>query len=513
LSGLFLGIDLGTSAVKAVAADERAREMATGSAGCRVHQPGPDRQEQDPEEVWECMAAAVREALAGIETSRLRAVSFSAAMHGMMAVDKDGRPLTRMFTWADGRAAAQAKELARRDGADIFQRTGCPATALYYPAKISWLKENAPEVFQSAAKFVSIKDAVIHRLTGQWVSDRSHASSNGLLDARRLEWDAPTLDAIGIGAERLPRLCDPDRAAGGLLPGPAAALGLPAGIPVVPGAGDGGLANLGSGAILPGQAAATIGTSGAMRKVLASPWLDPAAKVWLYYLADQFWYAGGAINSGGIILRWLRDQVLSDLRDRAMAQGAEPYERIIALAETAGPGAQGLIFLPYLHGERTPYWDPKARGVFFGLGPHHGQAHLARAVLEGICMSMALLHELLAGSPGGVSEVRASGGFTRSAAWVQLLADMLGTAVSLTRARENSALGAAILGMKAAGAVKDLSAAAKMIEVERVFEPDLEKTAFYRERFEMFKQLYRHLEQDFERWDELQRKEPQMNAD
>ncbi len=512
MTGLFLGIDLGTSAVKAVAVDERGRQIAGGGAECPVHQPGPDRQEQDLDEVWAAMAAALRQALAGIAPGQLSAVSFSSAMHGMMAVEESGRPLTRMFTWADARAADEAERLARRDPA-VFQRTGCPATALYYPAKISWLRDNAPDVFQRAAKFVSIKDAVIRRLTGQWITDRSHASSNGLLDVRRLEWDAPILDAIGITPERLPGLCDPDRAAGELLPGPAAELGLPAAIPVVPGAGDGGLANLGCGAVMPGAAAATIGTSGAMRKVLAEPWLDPDARLWLYYLADHRWYAGGAINSGGIILRWLRDHILPEVRDRALANGEEPYEHIIALAESAGPGAAGLIFLPYLFGERTPYWNPRARGVFFGLAPHHGQAHLARAVLEGISMSMAHLHEFLAASPGGVTQVRATGGFARSAPWVQLLADVLGTAVGLPRARENSAIGAAILGMKAMGAIRDLGQAADMIELERTFEPDLKKTAFYRERFEMFKELYEHLKADFEQWDELRRKEPQMNAD
>jgi gluconokinase len=274
---------------------------------------------------------------------------------------------------------------------------------------------------------------------------------------------------------------------------------------VVAGAGDGGLANLGSGAIDPGQAAATIGTSGAMRVVLDSPWLEPAGRLWCYYLCEGRWFAGGAINNGGIVLRWLRDGLLANVRDHALAAGREPYEAIIELAATVGPGAEGLLFLPYLHGERTPYWDPLARGVLFGLSPHHGPAHLARAGLEGICMCMAHVFEFLQAAPAGVVEIRASGGFARSPFWLQLLADTLGQAVSLPHESEGSAMGAALLALKTAGAIKSLSQARKSAPVQRVFEPDLQAAAFYRERLAFFKDLYPHLQSDFKRWDWLQK--------
>jgi gluconokinase len=508
LRPLFLGIDLGTSAVKALLIDQAGREVAAGHAECKVYQPRPAWQEQDLDEVWQSLQAAVRPAVAQVDPGAIRTLSFSAAMHGLMAADPAGRPLTRMWTWADGRSQEQAESLARElDPRAVFLRTGCPITALYYPARISWLKVHEPEIFRSAARFLSIKDAIVHRLTGRWVADRSHASSNGLLDTRRLEWDAPLLAALGIGPERLPELADSDQPVGELRTEAAEPLGLRPGIPVVPGAGDGGLANLGSGAMAPGQAAATIGTSGAMRKVLSEPWFEPDRRVWCYHLAPGWWYAGGAINNGGSILRWLRDGLLSAERDRALAAGVEPYDRIIALAEQAGPGAEGLIFLPYLHGERTPHWNPRARGVMFGLAPHHGPAHLARAALEGICMCLAQVHELLKVSPGGITEIRASGGFARSAVWVQLLADMLGAPIALPRVRESSALGAAILGMKAAGAIKNLSEAKDLIPIGRTFEPDLTRHAFYQERFEMFKELYRRLEPSFEHWSRLQEKD------
>ena len=504
---LFLAVDFGTSACKALLVDGHGKEMGFASADCKVIQPGPEMQEQDFEQVEQSMVVAVRKALSGLDKNRVCALSFSSAMHGFMAVDAQGKPLLKMMTWADGRAKNQAKEIAEKIGAaEISRKTGCTATALYYPARIKWLRENRPEIFRKAKKFVSIKDAVVHRLTGKWVTDKSHASSNGLLDIHRLGWEEDLLEAIGISPDQLPQLVDSDAVAGELSSLMAKKLGLPSGIPVIAGAGDGGLANLGSGATRPWQAAATIGTTGAVRKIFDRPWTNGKAGLWCYYLASDLWYAGGAINSGGIVLRWLRDGLFSDLRDRALAKGAEPYTRIIQLADTVAPGADGLIFLPYVFGERTPYWNPLAKGVFFGLAPQHNKAHVARAVLEGITMCMAHIFELLENSPAGVKEVRASGGFARSDQWVQLLADMIGKPVKLPKVKENSALGAAILAMKATGAIKSLPESSGLVKVSKTFEPDLRKTRFYQERLEMFKRLYKDLEKDFELWAKMQEK-------
>jgi len=501
---LFLAIDLGTSACRALVADERGRELALASREYPVHEPGPGRQEQDWREVFQGMSAATRKAVSGIDKKRIAAISFSSAMHGFMPVDKDSRPLLRMMTWADGRSQGQAQKLAADFGGEIFQRTGCMATALYYPARILWLKANARDVFKRTRRFVSLKDLIVRELIGKWVVDQSQASSNGLLNIRGLEWDETMLRALGISEEMLPELIAPDAVAGELASRPAKALGLPAGIPVIAGAGDGGLANLGSGAIDPGQIAATIGTTGAMRKIFGRPWLAPSGKIWCYYLASGLWYAGGAINSGGIILRWLRDGLLSSERDAAAKAGMDPYTAIIRMAERAGPGAGGLLFLPHLFGERTPHWNPEARGVLFGISPGHGKAHVARAALEGICMCMAQIFELLKDSPAGVKEIRASGGFARSRLWVQIFADILGQPVAVCRARESSALGAAMLGMKAVGVINSLAQARKMVKLTRVLEPDPGRTRFYQPRFLMFKDLYSRLEPEFLRWARLQ---------
>jgi len=504
---MFLAVDFGTSACKALLADSNGKERGFASAACKIFQPGPEMQEQDFEEVWKSMVIAVGKALSGLDKNRVCAISFSSAMHGFMAVDAQGRPLLKMMTWADGRAKNQAKEIAEKIGAsEISRKTGCMATALYYPARVMWLRSNRPEIFRKAQKFVSIKDAVVNRLTGKWVMDKSHASSNGLLDIRSLKWKEDLLEAIGISPARLPRLVESDEVAGELSIAMAKKLGLPSGIPVIAGAGDGGLANLGSGAIEPGQAAATIGTTGAVRKIFDQPWTIGEAGLWCYYLASNLWYAGGAINNGGIVLRWMRDGLFSDLRDQALAKGVEPYTAIIQLANTVAPGADGLIFLPYVFGERTPYWNPMAKGVFFGLAPQHNKAHFAAAALEGITMCMAHIFELLEKSPAGVKEVRASGGFARSDKWVQLLSDMTGKPVRLPKVKENSAMGAALLAMKATGAIKSLRGSSDLVEVGKTFEPDFKKTRFYKERLEMFKRLYKDLEKDFELWAKMQEK-------
>ncbi len=495
---LFLGIDLGTSAVKALVVDRSGRNVALAACPCQVHQPEPSWQEQDPAEVWESMVSAVRSLGRQVELKAVKALCFSSAMHGLLGVDHDSNPLFRMLTWADSRAGCEAEIMAGEQGGDeIYRRTGCPATALYYPARVMWVKRSLPDVFSRVALFCSIKDLFMHRLTGVWTMDLSNASSNGLLSIHELGFDQGVLDVTGA-QDMLPRLIEPDRPVG-VLPGPAGELGLDPGIPVVPGAGDGGLANLGSGAVDPGQVAATIGTSGAMRKIIPRPWIHPEQKTWCYYLAEKRWYAGGAINSGGIVMRWLRDGLLSDLRDRAMSNERETYQEIIETAMQAPAGSEGLTFLPYLFGERTPYWNPDARGLMFGLAPGHGKAHIARAALEGICMCMAHVFEGLAGSAGEVREIRATGGFTRSEAWVQLLADVLGRPVSIPEATESSARGAAILAMKAAGEIDSISEAGHMTPVKKVFEPDIENTRVYSQRFDLFKELYQRVEDLFKK--------------
>jgi len=496
LTDLYLGVDLGTTAVKALLVSVSGEIVSSASADNPVHGPGPSMQEQDFSEVWASTVLAVRECIKNIDVSRIKAMALSAAMHGMMPLDNDKQPLRRMMTWADGRAFDEAKLLREKAGSDIYKRTGSPATALYFPARALWLRKNEPEIFKKTAWFSSIRDRVIMKLSGRLVTDRSHASSNGLLNIHDLDWDPFALELAGIDPEKLPPLVEPDEPVGGLLPETAKELGLPEGTIIASGAGDGGLANLGSGAIEPGQAAATIGTSGAMRKITREPNIHPEEKSWCYYLGEKRWYSGGAINSGGIILRWLRDGWLSDVKAEAESKGVDPYELIIELAEKAPPGCEGLTFLPYLYGERTPYWNPDARGVIFGLSPSHGREHLSRATLEGICMSMAHVFECI--DDGSIKEIRATGGFTGSRFWLQLLSDVLGLPVAVPEKGEGgSALGAAVMAMKAAGAVESLSAATGIAPVKSVYRPDMKNHDIYRERMKLFKKLYKDLEKNF----------------
>lgn len=501
---MFLGIDIGTTAVKALTVNLQGEVMNSATAEVPSHVPRPGFFEQDAEEAWKALALVIPKVLAGTDPRSLEAAAFSSAMHGLMALHKNGAPLIRQMTWADGRAAAPAVKIRQaHDARAIYRRTGCPVQALYYPAKLAWLREERPEVWAAAAQFCSIKDFIIQRLTGRLIMDRSHASSHGLLDIHSLEWDRPTLDLAGIGPERLPELCSPEAALAGLTPA-ARELGLPTGCKIVAGGGDGGLANVGSGAVSPGQVAATIGTSGAMRLVSARPLLDPAERTWCYHLTDGAWYAGGAINSGGIVYRWVRDALFPDLVRHGREHDEEPYETINRLASAVSPGADGLLFLPYLAGERTPWWDPQARGVIFGLRPEHTRNHLARAALEGICMAMHSVHRALVSAAGEIREVRVSGGFIRSHLWLQILADVLGHDLIVPRSQEGSALGAAFLAMRACGKLQGLQAVRDLVPAQSVVNFDPDRHRFYKDQFALFEELYPKIKDSLERLQTIQ---------
>ena len=491
--GLILGVDLGTTACKAIVVDPEGRELSSGSATYPLHTPHPSWAEQDPEEVWEGMVEAVREALSGLDDPQsVRALAFSTAMHGVLAVDKEGIPLTRCLIWADQRSTSQVERIRQQaDAHQLYRRTGCPVQPIFLPAKILWLREERPQVVRRAHKYVSIKDVILHRLTGQYLVDRSTASATGLMDTHRLDWDDEILGLVGIVREQLPQLVSPEAVLEGILPQRAEELGLSLEIVIVPGAGDGGLANLGAGAVEAGQVASTIGTSGAVRMVTRRPYLDPKERTWCYLLTEGRWYVGGAIANGGLAYNWFRDRFFSHREE-------VDYEELDAAAEEVGLGAEGLLFLPYLAGERNPHWNPKARGVLFGLSLHHGRRHIARAIMEGVAFCMYDILLALEGAVGGIEEIRATGGFTRSPLWVQILSDVYGHPIATLGTQASSSLGAVFLAMKALGYIEDLAEVRGLVPIQRIYEPDMERHRRYRELHQLFQKLYRDLEEDFD---------------
>ena len=322
-----------------------------------------------------------------------------------------------------------------------------------------------------AAHWVGIKDYVLFRLTGVLAVDESTASATGLYGLAARDWDAEALDLVGLGREQLPVLhATTDVVA--RLGADVATWGLPAGTPIVAGASDGVLANLGVGAVAPGVAACSIGTSAAIRGVVRAPSVDEQGRVFCYVLVPGRWVVGGATNNGGNVLRWLGRVAGADLSD--------PDAELTELAATVPPGAEGLLMLPYLSGERAPRWAGDLSGAFLGLTQRHTRAHLARAALEGVCLQLALVLEAMQAAGLGLVELRATGGFARSPFWRQLLADVLGTPIGFPASEQGSAIGAALLGHVALGHLGSVDDAAALVRVTEVVDPDDGAARFYR---------------------------------
>lgn len=501
---IILAVDLGTTSAKVLAIDAgilaesgRAEIIARAEREYPLLSPKPGYAELDPERILEAASEAVREAgdAAGCGPDGVLAVAFSTAINALLAVDGEGNPLTPVLTWADLRAAEQARRLRQSaEAADLPHRTGVPIHAMTPLAKLLWLREQRPDLFAAAGRFIGVKEYVLSRWFGRPVPmDESVAGGMGLYNVRERDWDEKALRIAGIDADRMPQLAPSTRILTGLDPAAAEKLGLRPGVPVVLGAGDGPLANLGGGALEPGVAAMTIGTSGAVRVAVRQPTADPNGRLFCYPLAEGWWIAGGPVNSGGVVFRWMRDKLAPDLA----ASGADGYARLIELAMEVPPGAGGLLFLPHLSGERAPHWDERARGVFAGLSLEHDRRHMLRAGLEGIVLHLRSVTDALAALAGEPHEIRVSGGFARSAALRQLIADVLGRPVVLTDSEDASGVGAARLALHAVGRMPDLGAAASASAVTDRCEPDSAHAAAYDRIYAMFSRLYEQVSDTF----------------
>jgi gluconokinase len=389
--------------------------------------------------------------------------------------------LTALVTWADMRAAEQADRL-RAEHPELHDRTGAPLHPQTPLTKLVWFAEREPATFAAARRWAGIKELAIGRLTGAWVVDHSVASGTGLLNLERLDWDAEALALAGIDRDQLAPLA-PAAQRLALSAQAAAELGLDAGLPVILGAGDGPLANLGVGAVRPGVAACSIGTSAALRLMVERPAIDPQRRAFCYALAPGRWVVGGAINNGGVVLRWAGEALAPDLGEHAEA-------RLLALAAEAPAGSAGLIMLPYLLSERAPHWSALARGAYVGLTRHHRRGHLVRAAIEGVCLQLALVLGAMRDAGNEVHELRATGGFARSALWRQMLADVLGMPVGYPAGHEGSAFGAALLGMQALGIVDSIDRASELVGIDEVVEPDPRAAVIYAELLPTFAALY-----------------------
>ncbi|REG91168.1 gluconokinase [Flavobacterium aquicola] len=462
----FVGIDIGTTATKAVCFDLHGNVINQISHSYPMYHPKPDWSVQKPQEILDTVLECIKEITAAIQP---QFISFSSAMQSIIAVDETGKPLTNAILWADNRASEIAEKIKNSEkGNPFYQKTGIPIHPFSPMTKIVWLKESDSEVFSKTYKFISIKEYVWHHLTGEYATDTSMASGTGLLNIHTLQWDDEILDFLKIKPEQLSAVCEVTHQCKGVLDN----------LLYVIGGGDGALANLGTGAMNKGFMALTIGTSGAVRLPIDQPSLDPQMRTQCYHLKGNEYLTLGAVNNGAIVLQWLKETILKT---------AVSYETLFEEAEKIPAGSEGLLFVPYLLGERAPIWDASAQGTLLGMQITHTQAHLVRATLEGILFGLFQITEILLPDPKKRKEttVMASGGFGKSEFWLQITADIFQMKVQTSQTIEGSAWGAVLIGLEA----KNVSAE-NQNETGKTFFPNPANEKVYTESFNKFKKVY-----------------------
>lgn len=442
---LIIGLDVGTTAAKASVFGVDGRIHATASREYPLLGPRPGWHVQEPDAIAAGLCEALAEAVAQVDARDVLGISISTAMHGLVALDADRRPLTDLITWADARAAGQASRLNdnHATGARLHRTSGTPSHPMSPLLKLMWFADNEPELLHGAAHWVGLKDWVLAVLTGEVVTELSCASGSGMLDLAERDYNPEAVELSGVRRDQLPPILDTTDVLR-LSPDAAARTGLPAGTPVVVGAGDGPLGNLGTGAMTPCLAGLSIGTSGALRMVVKQPAI--AEGLFCYALTRDVWVTGGAISNGGMVQRWLTSTYAPDADD---AEACRRAERIPA-------GSDGLVMIPYLVSERASLWDSEIRGAFLHVRRPHTPAHFIRAGVEGVALQLWTILRRLR-TIARVEQVRATGGVFRSNLWCEVTAGILNRPLVITGSAEGSSLGAAILGAQALGVVETLA--------------------------------------------------------
>ena len=502
---VIIGLDIGTTSTKAIAFDVQGKVIASAYQGYPIQNPHPNYSEQNPDEVFRAVLQTLHKSISQLTPGSLAGISFSSAMHSLIAVDAQGNPLTNCIIWADNRSQPQADALrATSQGLDIYHHTGTPIHPMSPLCKLIWFRQHQPGLLQQAYKFISIKEYVWYKLFGRFQVDYSVASATGLFNIYTQTWYEPALEAAGIISAQL---SEPVSPLYWVSPQHVNFLQLEnlSSVPFIIGASDGCLANLGTGATIPGHAALTIGTSGAIRVTAPQPAADPHQRLFSYILSENQYVVGGPVNNGGIILRWFRDNFAAAEKAEALALGVDPYDILCEKAATVPAGSESLLFLPYLLGERAPIWDAQARGIFFGVGITHTRAHFLRAVFEGIVFGIYQVGQALTETTGPLDIIYANGGFARSPFWVQLVADIFNKKVIVAETFEGSAWGAAILGLQALQLIPDMAHVPTPSAHQQEYLPNPHHHAVYMQNFSIFEKLYPLLKDQMAIIDNLQK--------
>ncbi|MDF2962898.1 MAG: xylulokinase [Paenibacillus sp.] len=490
----FLGIDLGTSAVKCILVDDQGGVKGSHSVEYPLLQPQPGWAEQNPEDWWEGTAACIQALLAktSVHGSEVAGIGLSGQMHGSVFLDRGLEVVRPALLWCDQRTAAECDWIEQTVGKEELGRlTGNKALTGFTAPKVIWLRNHEPHHYERTAHLMLPKDYVRLKLTGAFGMDMADASGTLLLDVANREWSPEVTQRLGIPMEWLPPLFESNDVAGHLLPAVAELTGLAAGTPVVAGGGDQACGAVGVGVVQQGIASVALGTSGVVFVHDDTYRMDPECRLHSFcHGVPGKWHRMGVMLAAGGSFQWWKNHFAFEELQQAEAEGRDVYEYLTALAETAPLGSEGLLFMPYLTGERTPHPDPKARGGFIGLNLRHTKAHLTRAVLEGITFGLRDSMELIKASGIEIKELRVNGGGARSLFWRQMIADIFGYPVVTVNSTDGPAYGAAV--MAASGVLQqDISSlCGQWIQVVDRVEPNPQQQQEYGRYYEVFRTLY-----------------------
>ena len=494
-----LAHDLGTTGNKATLYDREGCNQGSSFEGYQTRYDHPNWAEQNPEDWWQAVCLSTRKLLvrANVKPDEVACIVFSGQMMGCVPLDKSARPLREAIIWADQRAVHQVRWLGERISAErVYRITGHRLSASYSLLKILWLREHEPDIYNATYKFTHAKDAIIARLTGEFVSEPSDASGMNLFDLEKGTWSESILEASQVDSAKLPVLRASKDVVGGVLPQVAEEAGVVAGTPVVIGGGDGVCAAAGAGVLREGLAFNYIGSSSWISLATSQPIFDPQFKTFTFaHLIPGLYCPTGTMQTAGGAYQWARDQLGIPEMDAARTQGISPYELLNAMAEKSPIGANGLIFLPYLLGERSPWWNPHARGAFIGLTVRHTRDDMIRAVLEGVTMNLRLILEAFTAQGAQIDAMRVIGGGARGRFWNRLMADIYGLPIHrLAVLEEATSMGAALVGGVGVGLYPNFEMSETMNRLAEEVKPDLAANADYQKLFPIFESAYHALE-------------------
>lgn len=498
---LFMGIDVGTTSTRTLVIDEKGQVKASVSKEYPMKTPQPGWAEQNPEDWWQATVEGIREVLAsGVDPKEIKAIGLSGQMHGSVFLDKDGKVIRPAILWCDQRTAKQCEWITEKIGKEkVVEYTCNPVLTGFTAPKIIWLRDEEPWNFEKLRKVLLPKDYVRYRLTGEYATEVSDASGTSLFDVRRRAWSKEMIEGLGLSLDLMPLVYESPEVTGRLSRYASEETGLPEGIPVVGGGGDQAAGGVGAGVVEKGKIFVSLGTSGVVFAFTEEPLLDPGLRLHTFcHAVPGKWHVMGVMLSAGGSYRWFRDALGEPERTVGRLTATDEYVFLNKEAEMAPPGCEGLIFLPYLTGERTPHADPYARGVFFGLTYRCNKGYLARAVMEGVSFGLRDSYEIMQEMGIPVEEIRIIGGGAKGPIWRRITASIFGKENYTINLEEGPALGVAILGSVGVGFYSSVEeACGAIISLKERTDPDPEEHKIYNQLYELYRALYLSLKEHF----------------